>query len=364
MSTAPTTPPQTRFFSETVADAHDRFVAACRQAGAPLDIFPHPLTGPAGEALHSAVGWLGPRDAPRVVAVISGVHGVEGYAGSAIQCGWLETNAGRALPRDTALLFVHLINPWGAAWSRRETEDNVDLFRNLAYPGPEYPRNPLYERYEAGLNPRAPEGPARVEADLIFASFLAEHGRDAAMAVVRRGQHQFPKGLTFNGAGPTWSSRLVETIAGNWLLSARTVDVIDIHTGFGAHAQSLFIPSAPPGSPQHQRVAAWFGDRLFQQGSVGMIPAHPRAPFDSWADPVLGREVCSVGLELGTVDTEDDLELLRDFSCHANYGSLLSPEGTRLRRIFREKFDPPSERWRATVLGSGIAAIDTMLRNP
>lgn len=363
MPSAPTTHAPTRFFAATVEEAHARFVAACRQADASLDVFPHPLTGPAGEPLHTAVAWLGPRNASRVVAAISGVHGVEGYAGSAIQCGWLDRHAGRALPPDTAVLLVHLINPWGAAWSRRETEDNVDLFRNLAYPGPDYPRNPLYERYEPGLNPRAPNGPAREQADLIFAAFLAEHGRETVTAVVRRGQHHFPKGLTFNGAGPTWSSRLVESIAARWLADARAVDVIDIHTGYGDHAQSLFIPAAPPGSPQHQRVAAWFGDRLFQQGSVGMIPAHPRAPFDSWAHPARGRTVCSVGLELGTVDTDGDLELLRDYSCQANYGSLLSAEGARLRHLFREKFDPPSERWRATVLESGTAAIETMIRN-
>lgn len=353
----------TGFFASTVDDAHRLFLSAAERAGAAARAFPHPLDGPEGEPLAGAVAWLGPRDAPRVVAAVSGVHGVEGFAGSAIQCGWLARYGHDPIPDGAALLFVHLINPWGAAWSRRETEDNVDLFRNLAYPGPDYPRNSLYERHEEAINPRAPSGPERAHSDRLFAAFLAEHGREAVVAAVRRGQHVFPRGMTFNGAGPTWSSRLASDIAAEWLGHARQVDVLDIHTGFGGHAESLFIPSALPGSAAHARVERWFGDRLFRQGSVGMIPAHPRAPFDSWADPARGRQVLSVGLELGTYDTDDDLELLRDYSCHANYGSLLSAEGTRLRALFREKFYPASPQWRRTVFAAGVGAIETVLRD-
>jgi len=351
------------FFAETVDQAHAGFRASAQAAGLAIEEYTHPLAGPDGEPLATALGWTGPRHARRVVAVISGVHGVEGFAGAAIQRGWIERFASAPLPDDTAVLLLHLINPWGTAWSRRETEDNVDLFRNLAYPGPDYPRNALYERYEAGINPRSPAGPERAEADRLLAAFEAEHGRETVLATIRRGQHHYPKGMTFNGAGPTWSSRLVERIGSEWLASAARVDVLDIHTGFGAPGDVLFIPAAPPGSALYARIERWFGGRLFRQGSDALIPAHPRAPFDSWAAPPPGsRTICSIGVEFGTADTSDDLPLLRDFSAHANYGSLLSAEGTALRGRFREKFYPSAPAWRERVLETGIAAIEHVLR--
>ncbi len=46
-------------------------------------------TGPGGEDLTIDIGWFGARDPARVLVHSSGLHGIEGYAGSAIQLQWL-----------------------------------------------------------------------------------------------------------------------------------------------------------------------------------------------------------------------------------------------------------------------------------
>ena len=77
------------------------------------------------------VAVLGSDAAPAIV-VSSGLHGVEGFLGSAIQLAMLEE-----LKADTAKnirwVFIHAINPFGFAQIRRFNEDNVDLNRNFCY---------------------------------------------------------------------------------------------------------------------------------------------------------------------------------------------------------------------------------------
>ena len=75
----------------------------------------HPLQSPSQEPLSTDVFWLGPRDSSQVVVLISGTHGIEGYTGSAIQRFILSMLCKKelSLPADTALLFIHALNPSG-----------------------------------------------------------------------------------------------------------------------------------------------------------------------------------------------------------------------------------------------------------
>lgn len=118
-------------FSGDYSALRARFLAAARTAGASLVEYLHPLHGPDGERLATDVAYLGRNDARKLMVLISGTHGVEGPFGSACQTAWLSQNTPWQLPDDTAVLAIHLINPWGTAWSRRVNEDNVDLNRNF-----------------------------------------------------------------------------------------------------------------------------------------------------------------------------------------------------------------------------------------
>src|SRR5262249_29155970 len=119
-----------RHFSSTYAAARDKFQYAARRAGAQLEAYHNPAIGPAGERLATDIARLGPEDAARMLVVIAGTHGVEGFCGSAIQTGWLGEGIAAELPADTALLLVHAMNPYGFAWLRRVNEENVDINRN------------------------------------------------------------------------------------------------------------------------------------------------------------------------------------------------------------------------------------------
>jgi hypothetical protein len=90
-------------------EARGRFLDAARENDVPVVHHDHPLTGPAGEALATDVAVVGSPDAPNRLLVISGTHGVEGFAGSMCQTAWLAEGA--SIPDDLSVVLIHAINP-------------------------------------------------------------------------------------------------------------------------------------------------------------------------------------------------------------------------------------------------------------
>src|ERR1044071_4619533 len=114
-----------RFFSPDYSTARGRFREAAARAGGRLEAIALDPKGPKGESLGIDIVWFGAVSPRRVVLHSSGLHGVEGFAGSAIQLQLLADLP--ILPEDAAIVVVHALNPYGMVWLRRFNENNVDL---------------------------------------------------------------------------------------------------------------------------------------------------------------------------------------------------------------------------------------------
>jgi hypothetical protein len=107
------------YYSPDYATARDRFLAAARDCGATIRSHRFQADGPNGGPLTMDVARLGPPEPERAIIVSSGLHGVEGFFGSAVQLAWLLRVPGRSPPPRTGLVMVHALNPFGFAWRRR-----------------------------------------------------------------------------------------------------------------------------------------------------------------------------------------------------------------------------------------------------
>src|SRR5262249_19885165 len=116
------------YFSADYTVASDRFRESAAHAGARLEALPLTAKGPKGEELTVDIAWFGSASPTRVLVHSSGLHGIEGFAGSAIQLQFIEKLP--ALHAEAALVLVHILNPYGMSWLRRVNENNVDLNRN------------------------------------------------------------------------------------------------------------------------------------------------------------------------------------------------------------------------------------------
>ncbi|WDI30133.1 DUF2817 domain-containing protein [Hyphococcus flavus] len=338
-------------FSESVTDAHQKFVASAEAAGAEIELRRHPLKGPSGEDLCMAAARLGPASARRVLLVNSGTHGVEGYAGSALQIGYLDSFDASRLPADAAVLLVHLVNPWGAAWDRRENEDNIDVFRNFVYSTPPFPDNPEYRYLDDAINPSSWTDDTLRRADEKIKAYITAHGKDAFIALFRQGQHFNAKGLTYHGRGPCWSKQTFDSVAYKMIPNVQLGVCVDIHTGFGDFGDGLVIMYRSQGKERIEFSRHVYGE-VYIAGDDALIPQHGSMPYDILSHAPFAQIHC-VGLEFGTYDLMQEIDLFRRINFIFAYEDPLRREAELARGKMRELLYPASSEWRSSVLARG-----------
>ena len=357
--------PTTTLFSANYAQARARFLAACTLAGLVPQSHVHPLRGPEGELLATDVVRVGPAQARRVLVLTSGVHGVELFAGSGCQIDWLLSQAPGELPADTAVVVVHAINPWGSAWLRRYTEDNVDLCRNYVDYAhmAQLPAAPDYAQLHGAiaLPDAAPATLAAAEAQL--QGFEQARGHQALYSGLMGGQYAFPAGMGYGGTGPTWSRRTMETILQAHAGQARHVCTVDYHTGLGPYSYGSMVALQMPG-PGLERIRRAFGEwveAVFEHGAPENF-----APVYGHSTPGYERalphaEVTAGVLEFGTGKPADMLKLLvqdqRDWAASPGQAGL-----TDARRAVLRFFYPEDARWQRALADQSRQVIQSGLR--
>ncbi|MBD3676075.1 MAG: DUF2817 domain-containing protein [Planctomycetaceae bacterium] len=117
-------------FPSCYSDSRQRFLDLARQKNWRIETLPLEQTGPDGEELAIDVAFSPNEQADRRLVISSGVHGVEGFFGAAVQFATLEEWIDE-LPDNVGCQFIHAINPYGYAHRRRFNEENVDPNRNF-----------------------------------------------------------------------------------------------------------------------------------------------------------------------------------------------------------------------------------------
>lgn len=392
----------TACFSPDATTARQRFLAAAQRLALQLEAVPFSAPGPSGQALCLDAAWLGEGGAQRVVVVSSGLHGVEGFLGSAVQLAWLQRQAGPGaleFPGDTALLMLHALNPHGFASLRRVNENNVDLNRNFLDDRDSIEADPgyreslaVYRRLDPLLNPGSAPPPVpdgfpmrallRIGAEglrargrlgaeapsLMNVPGILRLGLDTLRDTLPVGQYERPRGLFYGGAQPEETTRVLRERLPRWLAGAREVLHLDFHTGLGPRGACRLHIVDPAGSEQDQRLCRRFGAELVEpcggrseqgRGSYlarGQMTADLRARLS-------GLRYDGLTAEFGTHASLRVLAALRAENrahFHARPGS---PAWKRAKAELLEVFCPGDPRWREATVRTGLALIDRALED-
>lgn len=306
----------TDFFSPDYFTARDRFRAGVLRATGQIESILLQSKGPAREELTIDIGWFGAAAPRRAFVHSSGLHGVEGFAGSAIQLQWLEEGIAPP-PTDGAVAIVHALNPFGMAWLRRVNENNVDLDRNFLAADEEYSGAPeLYASLNSFLNPLSP--PTR-DFFRVRAAFKAWRcGVPAFRQAVEGGQYDFPRGLFFGGHQREQEARRFQVYVTDRFSDVDRLVGIDVHTGPGRFGEDHLLADC---------------------GALGGL--YPRM-FPA-------ARVHFAVQEFGIRDSLTVLAALRDENrCHYFGGA---------RPDLLEVFCPANIKWRGKVLARGKEAI-------
>jgi len=184
-----------------------------------------------------------------LLLITTGEHGVEGYIGSAILQLFMNEFMQALNPKNTGLVLVHAINPWGMKHYRRTNENNVDLNRNFIWE---------WDKLNRSLNKGYREGKdfflssERIKSKLAFnirygiklLKVFIKLGAKGLSDALLYGQYEFPKGTYYGGDGYEANTKHMIALYKTYYSSYDRIVMIDIHTGYGPSDQMCITNSS------------------------------------------------------------------------------------------------------------------------
>jgi hypothetical protein len=343
-------------FSSDFATARRRFREAVDRLGWLREAHPLGGRGPDGEPLTVDVAWSAAGDPECVLVVSSGVHGVEGFFGSAVQLALLERAASN--PPSVRVVLLHGLNPHGFAWLRRFDEQNIDPNRNFLLPGESFTGSPAgYAALDPLLNPRRPPNPW--EPFLLKALWLiSRQGLPALRQAIATGQHDFPQGLFFGGFGPSAMHQFLSEHLPRWLEGSRRVVHLDFHTGLGPSGTYKLLIDYPLTEAQRAWLTTWFGGDAFETCDASTMAYDARGGLGRWCVARgLAPEYLFACAEFGTYRPIRVLAGLRAENQAHHWAAPQSAVARRTKDRLRELFCPAAPAWRQRVLTHSLDLI-------
>ncbi|CAN5304685.1 M14 family metallopeptidase [soil metagenome] len=345
--------------SPSYQHARSAWLAAATERGAAIDSLQHPLTGPEGEGLSMDVATFGNPTAGKVLVIACGTHGIEGYAGSAVQTAWLRQGGPGELPADVGVMLIHAVNPWGFAHWQRGTENNVDLNRNFRSFTEAPPANPGY----AELHPQLMLSDwTEAELDRTFAAmdaFRARVGEQAFSDAFNGGQYSHAEGVFYGGDRPEWSNLALRDMLRRHLRAARRCVLVDLHTGIGPYGLPFLINFDAPGSFGREcALEIWGEEALSGKGSTHTaLASFQGLMIDAFAGELPGCEVSALAAEFGTLERRkmQRAHLAMAWMRRQPASAQDSAGMQAARTEYREAFIPSDPAWQASVLRTGVA---------
>jgi len=331
------------YFSKDYSTARTRFRQATEKAGGRLSAIPLVATGPGNEDLTIDIGWFGSENPRKVLLHCSGLHGVEGFAGSAIQLRLLKEIP--RLPEGAALVVIHVLNPYGMAWLRRFNENNVDLNRNFLGSG-DYAGVPKkYPELDSFLNP--PSLPSSDFFLLRAGWIICRYGFNPVKQAIAGGQYEYSKGLFFGGKQLEYGPQKVQEFLAGLLSSSEQLIAIDIHTGLGKFAEDALLVE----NTHFSALRVQFGERVVPM-EPDQSPAYrvQGAMITSIQRLCPNARVMAVTQEFGTYRSLSVLRALREENRWHHHGGLLNHP---TKQILKNAFYPDNDTWRLRVLQRG-----------
>lgn len=399
------TNPSAKFFADEYDDARQLFREKAEAAGAAVHILPlegecwggmcgDPDAFQGEDRLTVDVAVLSsPSDsggAGPLLLHMSGVHGVEGHAGSAIQAKWLDMVAKKetTVPKGVTVVLVHVMNPYGFKHGRRYNENNVDLNRNMlvgldgtpvedgcdfSWACESHPVKADYDKFSPVMNYNR-RWHCPVDDALFFlktAYLLCRYKYTSLKRAAVSGQYHNRNGIWYGGSELQSSYRQLLGFLQRECAAADPVLFIDVHTGLGPQGvdtmladsgvatntllQQVFGEANQPGGyimgdvEDDGNAAAGYDDT--KGFSASIIPALVQAGCSGW------RRAHAVTQEFGTVSPISVIKAAaRENAAWVNGASV--SEATNAAQNVRDVFYVRTPEWQESIVARGLEAIE------
>lgn len=294
-------------------------------------------------------------DSLNLLILSSGVHGVEGYVGHAAQLLFLENYLSDEFLQNTGVLLIHAVNPYGFKYTRRVTENNVDMNRNSPSTEDLYEtQNEGYSQVYDLINPQKKVKVGSLENRFFFVKAINEI-RKASLPVLRQavlqGQYTYPEGLYFGGQGPEPQIELLKPVISEISLPYERIMMLDLHTGYGERGKLHLFPN-PMEDDKRRKLESMFDGFDIDWGDSDDFYT-VTGDFAGFVGTLSqGKEYYPMVFEYGTLNSQTTMGSLKSIHIMIlenqgyQHGFRSEKDSLRVKADIREMYYPESENWR------------------
>jgi hypothetical protein len=309
----------------------------------------------------------------RLLILTSGIHGIEGFVGSALQNLFLEENFWQLRDENLGILIIHSLNPYGFKFFRRVSENNVDLNRNFDTGIDLFKiKNEGYRQVSPLLNPTSPAQSGFIDRMKFYfqcAKAIMQYSMDSLRRAILKGQYEEPQGVFFGGTQFEPQKDLLEKELLAKTLGYGQVLFVDLHTGYGERGRlHLFVDQAPEMDPLYlSKIFAGhhldFGKKKnFYEATGGLVVYGAKFFKDK-------TRFAGIVFEFGTLNSQKTLGSLDSLyrmvreNQRIHHGAQSKSEYEEINHQFREMFYPSAPEWREAVVTQFREALRLALKN-
>ena len=314
-------------------------------------------TDPEGNELTTVIAIKSP-EAKKILIHSSGIHGVEGFAGSAVQCKLIET-MDKWATKDICVIFIHIVNPWGMAWKRRVNQNNVDLNRNFIIEGNHEGVPENYENISPWLNKKSPPK----FSDLYWINailLLIKYGNSNLRQCIAEGQYENKKGIFYGGEKLEMEFENILNSFGDIPQNKKCGLIIDFHTGLGKFGVDSLIVSEEGAGFAIEELKDIFGEKIEEASTTGVSytnrGGYPEGLMSCWKNV----KWAAITQEFGTYGEKGMLKTMIEENRLSQWGKLTEKEllihPTRIK--FANSFNPKNNKWQMMIIREGVSLFE------
>ena len=366
------------YFQESYEACRQAFLEEAREAKTMYDqaeLFSIKVPSQVDQNLTIDFLYLPPLDSTdRLLVLSSGIHGVEGYAGSAVQQMSLDELLDKDVLSRMGVLLIHGINPYGFKYQRRCTENNVDLNRNSGIdPSLFQSKNPGYGALYDMLNPQGPATLSSMRNQFFYLVAISKMMKES-MSVLRQavlqGQYEYPEGVYFGGKDFEPQIDSLARILPEYFSSYRIILAIDLHTGYGSRRVLHLFPNPVEDTVIKAKTKAVFEGHQIDWGDSDDFYTILGGFADSFLSSINPDATYLYMLfEWGTCDTQKTFGSLKGLQTIINenqgfhHGYKNERQQEKIEERMVEAYYPGSDAWRSEVMESGRNMLKEALSN-
>ncbi len=309
----------------------------------------------------------------KLLIINSGLHGIEGYTGSAIQSAFIERFLDNSWPDDTGVLLIHGINPYGFKNDRKVTENNIDLNRNCVL------GHQMFDIENEGYNKLydffVPNYPVELHNfnNRLFHVLTIEKIVKETMPVMRQaalqGQYKYPNGFYYGGKNFEPQIIALKDLLIEKTKAYQMMVNLDLHTAYGERGKLHLFISRPESKLVEKAVETLFEEKNIDWGDSDDFYT-VNGDYVNWANNLVPDVFCIPAVfEFGTMNSQKlfgsikSLQIMIIENQGHQFGYTDKKNEKEVKELFREMYYPKSAQWRASVLQESYETIRLMLDN-